>query len=250
MNLRCQVKQWLYQYCPGLAGAFPYFGTKIYFPQESSNFRQVCQQGIYEKDNILFLMSLVRPGSVYFDIGANIGLMAAPILHRWDSCKVVSFEAAPSTFRFLQQTAQASPFHDRWHVECKAIGNTIGTLDISADQEEKITVPVTTIDAEWEALGRPAVSAMKIDIEGAELAALQGAITCIKQEQPYILLEWSAAKLQQHNCPLGSLLPLANRIKYQIYSLPNLVPVTDLASLRVQMLKTESFLLISNTQIR
>src|SRR5690242_4653731 len=69
VTLRKSIKHWLYGSCPGMAGAFPYFGTRVYFPKKSLSFTAACAQGVFEYDNLRILQSLVRPDSTYFDIG-------------------------------------------------------------------------------------------------------------------------------------------------------------------------------------
>lgn len=258
--MRKKIKKWLYGSCPGFAGSFPYFGTRVYFPKDSIVFQVACDQGIYESDNTFLLCSLVEPESVYFDIGANIGLMAIPVLQKNNSCRVVSFEPSPNTLSFLTRTAERSSFRDKWKILGKAVGREVGVLDFfaasarmgafdgfqdtqRAGATQKITVPVTTVDLEWEAMGSPRVSVIKIDIEGAELEALYGAIHCLQHEQPYILLEWNSTNLKAYNCSPESLLDFADKVNYQLYSLPHAVPISDAVSLRVNMVRTESFLL-------
>ncbi len=260
MNIRKNIKQWLYGKCPGFAGAFPYFGTKVYFPKNSLLFRLACKQGIYEHENLNILSLLVRSNSTYFDVGANIGLMSIPILSRNTSCRVVSFEPSPNTLDFLKRTAESSEFSARWTVLGKAAGSQVGTLDFfiaSPDMgaydgfkdtkrentNNQIQVLVTTLDVEWEALGKPAVSVIKIDVEGAEILTLNGAINCLKKEKPYILVEWNATNLKAYGFSSESLLVFAETHSYQVCSLPDLIPIFDSELLKIHMNKTESFLL-------
>ncbi|MEH2361348.1 FkbM family methyltransferase [Nostoc sp.] len=263
MNIRKNIKQWLYGKCPGFAGSFPYYGTKVYFPKNSIIFRLACEQGIYEQENLNILSSLVKPNSTYFDVGANIGLMSIPILQQHNSCMVVSFEPSPNTYKFLNRTSESSQFNKRWKVISKAVGSQAGTLDFfiaspdmgafdgfkdtkRANTNNQIEVPVTTIDIEWETLGKPKLSVIKIDVEGAELETLKGALNCIQNDQPSILLEWNATNLQAYNCPVESLIMFAEKYNYQVYSLPNLIPVFNVESLLLHMINTESFLLFSS----
>ena len=105
------------------------------------------------------------------DVGANLGLMAIPVLRDCPECRVVSFEPSPGTLPFLQQTWAASPHRDRWIVVDHALSDAEGELDFTvgtpADalfegfkSHERITggrvvkVPVSTLDAEWRASRR------------------------------------------------------------------------------------------------
>jgi len=263
MNLRGWLKRWLYGSCPGFAGSFSYFGTRVFFPRGSHIFAKACEAGIYERENLKLLAALVRPGTAYLDVGANIGLLSLPLLHYFPTCRVVSFEPSPNTLPFLLQTQRQSGFGDRWQVVGKAVGSTPGELEMfthapglgaydslrdirRAGTAAKRTVPVTTIDAEWEALGRPDVSVIKIDIEGAEMEALKGATACRAAYRPNLLLEWNAENLAAFHCPPESLLTFARTNGYDIFSLPDLALVDRGPVLRLKMLATENFLLVPN----
>lgn len=263
MKIRQQIKKLLYGKVPGFAGAFPYYGTKVYFPRNSLIFQIACNQGIYEGYNLKLISSLISPKSVYFDIGANIGLMSIPILHDHPDSTVVSMEASPKTLEFLVRTAKESQFGDRWRIVGKGAGSSIGNVEFSmatvdkgafdgfqdtqrGGKTTKVIVPMTTIDTEWEAMGKPTVSMIKIDVEGAEIEVLKGAVTCIEQEHPYILIEWCALNLKAYDCPSISLLDFAINANYQLVSLPYLSPITDITFLELHMSQTESFLLVPN----
>ncbi|MDX2212481.1 MAG: FkbM family methyltransferase [Oculatellaceae cyanobacterium bins.114] len=267
MRFRGILKKWLYGNCPGFTGSFPYCGTQVYFPKGSKIFELTCNQGIYELDNILLLEALVESNSICFDVGANIGLMALPILQHNKSCKVVSFEPSPNTLQFLNRTVTNSQFTHRWSVVDKALGSEVGELDFYLSSSalgafdgfrdtqrvrvtEKITVPVTTLDIEWEAIGKPFVSVIKIDVEGAELDVLKGALSCIYNQQPSILLEWNATNLKAYNCQPEVLLDFAEKLEYQVFSVPDLLLIPNPTILKLKMLKTESFLMASRKTSR
>src|SRR5262245_47764522 len=129
MTSRQRFKRWLYSSCPGFAGSFPYVGTQIYFPKGAAIFDVVCRQGNFEPEIVQRLRQLIRPRTFYFDIGANIGLMAVPVLHECPSCRVVSFEPSPSSLPFLQRTVSESAYGDRWSIVAKALSNQAGELD-------------------------------------------------------------------------------------------------------------------------
>jgi FkbM family methyltransferase len=260
MTLRKNLKHWLYDKCPGLAGSFPYYGTKIYFQPGSSLFRVACEQGVYEAANLDLLAGLARPDALHFDIGGNIGLMAAPILDRVPQCRVVSLEPSVNVLPFLQRTAAESPHAARWTVVPKAVGARVGTVKFSLSSpenspydgikatdrvasEREVEVELTTVDTEWKRLGSPHVSAIKIDVEGAELDVLKGARECLKAERPPVLLEWNAENLAAYQCPPGSLLEFAREIGWQVFAMPGLTRVQCLSELALHMIRTESFLL-------
>src|ERR1035441_8982568 len=247
MNTRQKIKHWLYGSCPGFAGSFPYFGTKIYFPKDSHLFNEACKQGIFEQEIVSAIETLIIPDTFYFDIGSNIGLMAAPFLQTIPSCRVMSFEPSPNTFPFLKRTQKSSPFRDRWIIVTKAVSNYIGEEEFTMNtagmgpfdglkntkrttSASSVRVQVTTLDTEWELIGRPRVSVIKCDVEGGELNVFKGALQCINVNRPFILTEWNLINLMAYNCAYSNLLSFANSIGYVVYSLPSLVRIMDVRS--------------------
>lgn len=220
-----------------------------------------CDQGTYEHDIVRLLLSLVKPGSHFFDVGANIGLISIPILYHFESCQVVSFEPSPNALPFLMRTVEESSFRNRWKVIDKVVTDhegdikfaissaALGAFDGIRDTKRvghtnEIVLPATTLDIEWAQMNRPNVSAIKIDVEGAELLVLKGAQKCIQNCQPYILLEWNFLNFAPCHFKSKDLLSFANDIHYKVFSAPHLIPVNDETTLSVQMLRIENFLLV------
>jgi len=260
MTLRKTIKHWLYGSCPGFAGSFKYFGTRVYFPKRSFSFTQVCEQGIFEWDNLRIVQSLIRPDTTYFDIGANIGLMAVPILQTNPKCQVVSFEPSPNVLPFLRRTVDESCYKDRWVLIPKAVGTQSGkvTFTLSGQSNsafdglrptnrvasvKQVDVEMTTVDETWRALGSPCVSVIKCDVEGAELAVLKGAEECLSATRPFVLLEWNSANLAAYECPPANLLSFAREQNFKVYSIPRLMEVRTERELLLHMVLAENFLL-------
>lgn len=261
MRLRGRIKKIIHEKIPGLSGFFFYCDTKVFFPKNSIIFHLACKQGIYELQNIQLIQSLIQPETIYMDVGANIGLLSLPILKACPRCKILSWEPSPNTVPFLRRTVENSRFRDRWTVIEKAAGSEIGDVEFStaslelgafdgfhdthrAGKRSKIRVPVTTIDYEWQILGCPKVSVIKLDIEGAELQALYGAKECIRNQQPYILIEWNEKNLKAYSYENSAILTFANEIGYQVLSTPDLIPMANIGILNLYMMKTEYFLLV------
>lgn len=261
MTLRQNIKFWLYGCCPGFAGAFPYFGTRVYFPKGSLSFTAACAQGMFEYDNLRILWALVRPDSTYFDIGANIGLMAVPVLQHQPKCRVISFEPSPNVLPYLQRTVKESAYRERWTLVPKAVSAQSGKVTFTLSDQtnslfdgirpthrvasvKQVEVDMTTVDESWRALGSPPVSMIKCDVEGAELDVLKGAVECLRSERPAVLLEWNAVNLAAYGCSSGSLLDFAREEKCKLFSVPRLVEIHTVQELDLHMILTESFLLV------
>ena len=238
MSLRKSLKKIIYGHCPGLAGALPYFGTRVFFPRNAFIFELACEEGIYEQELLRQVQGVITPGSWYFDVGANIGLMSVPILSTCQNIHVVSFEPSPNSRTYLQRTWSKSPWKDRWTTVFKAVGERAGETEFSLSRElnsgfdgmkwtqrrtrvRTVIVPMTTLDEEWESLGRPRISCIKLDIEGAEMSALAGARKLIEFNRPHVFLEWYDENFQHFGCEPEDLLRTASELGYEVIALPN-----------------------------
>lgn len=258
--MRRRFKRWLYGSCPGFAGSFPYFNSRVHFPRGSIIFEAACADGIYEAENLRVMQGFARPRTAVFDVGANIGLMSVPVLSAKADVKVVSFEASPGTLRYLRRTRDESTFRDRWEIVGKAAGKTAGTAEFSVgaigegaydgfkqtgrgSAASVLTVDVTTVDLEWRRLGQPDVSVLKLDVEGAELDVLDGARECIAACAPAIIAEWSPRNIGAYGRSVEDLFATAQRIGYRLWVIPQLAEIGDPVAIRMHSSLSESYLL-------
>ena len=170
-------------------------GTKVLF------------EGKNEDREIAALCALVVPGTTVLDVGANIGLSALELARAAGTKgKVIAFEPHPDTAARLAANLDANKAANV-AIVYSAVGAAPGTVTfhesaqptlssasvVPPDLVRSFEVPITTVDLEWQDAGEPQVSALKIDVEGGELAVLQGANMLIEREHPAILLEaWGA----------------------------------------------------------
>ena len=159
-----------------------------------------------------FLRSLLREGMEAWNVGANVGVYTLQ-LATWvgPSGRVVAFEPNPAARSILARNIALNSLQPRVELVASAVGGAPGAVDFfvsGADgmgragkpnpllaETDRITVPVTTLDAFAAARGRkPDVVVM--DIEGWEVAALHGARSLLP-EIPFVVelhsnaWEWS-----------------------------------------------------------
>ncbi len=261
MRLRPIIKRWLYGSVPGFAGSFPYFGTRVYFPRHSMIFHRACEEGIFEARVLGMIRTLVEPGTTYLDVGANIGLMSVPVLATVPDAQVWSFEPSPSSLACLQRTAAGSSFGSRWRIVPRAARQQIGPVEFFASSAaggaldglkdsgrgielRTVKVESTTLDEVWLAEGRPRISCIKIDVEGAELEVLMGGQKCIVANRPSIVLEWNSTNLAAYDRSPGTLLEYAAEHGFEVVSCEHFTPIGTQAMLRLAMRGCENFLLL------
>jgi FkbM family methyltransferase len=229
---------------------------------------QVLTNGTYEFEITELLRSAARPGTLVFDVGANIGLSALPILAHYPDVRVVSVEASPNVLPYLVRTQASSPYKDRWQVVGKAAtavhGRSItfiinppggdvfdGLRDTNRGGGGRaVTVETTTIDHEWEMRGRPPVSLMKVDVEGAELEVFAGAAKCLRACRPVIVTEWCLKNLKAYGTDAAAILDVAAREGYIPYLIPELTQVSAPDVFRFQLALRENLLLLPEPSAR
>jgi FkbM family methyltransferase len=151
-------------------------------------YRRWVERHDYEERFARGLLGAVKPGSVVWDIGANVGLYT----QRFIECAakhVVCFEPAPEAVATLRrQFGAGSTFEDRVRVVPVALARSSGTLRFAANgasPTNRITsdagAPGKTIEVQVRAgddvlhdYGLPAPHVIKIDVEGFELDVLEG----------------------------------------------------------------------------
>ncbi|MGH7968662.1 MAG: FkbM family methyltransferase [Limisphaerales bacterium] len=261
MTWRQIAKRWLYRSAPGFSGAFPYFGAKVFFPPDSMIFRRACAEGIYEAKLLHMLLTLIRPGTTYLDIGANIGLMSVPVLAEIPDARVLSFEPSPANLPYLLRTFESSAFQSRWRIITKAVSDHCGESEFYTSSAnggamdgfrdtgrgvspKKLSVSSTTVDQVWGEHGRPRISCMKIDVEGGELGVLRGAERCLEAESPSVLLEWNATNLAAYHCDPEALLAFARAHDQDLVSCVHFTVISSGSMLRLAMRTCENFLLL------
>jgi len=147
----------------------------------------------------------IAPGSVVWDIGANVGFFTLLAARLVGTGRVIAFEPLPANVAAIERNLA---LNDVSNVEIAevAIGDEIGTATLSVypssglakletparaegtrEPSGHVDVSVSTLDAQLQLFPAPAF--VKIDIEGAEEAALRGAATLLTEIKPTVVCE-------------------------------------------------------------
>jgi FkbM family methyltransferase len=146
------------------------------------------------------LRSMVKPGDVVLDVGANVGTETRSALSAGASL-VVAIEPEPLSLQCLRRNLSAEIREKRVMVVPKGAWDREGMLTLHLDPANagsasfvwqngsSITqVAVTTIDRIAADLNLPKVNLIKMHIEGAEKQALLGAAETIRRYHPRLAL--------------------------------------------------------------
>lgn len=161
-----------------------------------------------ERQEVSFILSALKPGMIFFDVGANAGLFAISAAKKLGGKGVFAFEPCSSTCELLKRNLQLNGLAGV-NVIQSALGESVGggvlqinvrgrdglnTLGRATHPDSKVVgqenVPITMLDVFMQEHNVPRVDVMKVDIEGAELMMFRGARDLLaRADAPLILYE-------------------------------------------------------------
>ena len=161
------------------------------------------QQDWFE-DEIKFLREIVRPDTLFIDIGANYGLYSLSIARLCRDGHVWSYEPGSETAGYLNESIGVNQFHNVTLIN-KALSNKAGMGRLSTgdnselnaltdanDQGRGEQVELATLDSEGAQYDWSDVDLVKIDAEGHELQVMEGGVRFFTTASPLVMCEIKA----------------------------------------------------------
>jgi len=149
-----------------------------------------CWLGMYEEDHFLAIRKLVRPGMVVYDLGANAGFYTLALAKLVGaSGRVFSFEPDARNTYLLRRHVDLNNLRNVTVVQA-AVGSATGLVPFTGweiVEKSAYLVPSISLD-EFIDAGNPVPDFIKMDIEGAEAAALTGARGLLARARPNWLM--------------------------------------------------------------
>jgi FkbM family methyltransferase len=170
-----------------------------------------CWLGFYEFEKQRLISSMVRPGTVFYDVGANVGfysLLASEVVG--PRGLVFAFEPLPRNVAYLKKHLELNRVANVDVLEL-ALGEQTGIASFTSEPSGfmgrlsdfgGLPVAVASLDSLLAKRRLVPPHSIKIDIEGSELLALRGAISCIQRHRPLIFLATHGRDLHAACCRL------------------------------------------------
>ncbi len=186
--------------------------------EEDDYFRSIVDGGDLTDSVLRGLRPYVAKDARCFDVGANIGLYSLGLSTLSPKGRVFAFEPSPHAVEFLKTNLRRNRA-DNVNAFATALADHEGTVSFhdvpfftagsfTADDEgwlqsdavgsNLVRVPCTTLDAFVEDYGVDRVDVVKIDVEGAELAVLQGATRTLAAHRPTVVMEFNSFAFTLH----------------------------------------------------
>ncbi len=191
--------------------------------------------GHFEYGSETLFEKLIKPGMTVLDVGANLGIYTLRALRA--GCEVYSYEPTPSTYNILLNNIKANGFAEtgRSHAFNLAVSDKEGTAEFcvidgicgqsnsfyssdNIDIKEKIQVRTAVLDELLSDV--PKIDFIKMDIEGAEYAALIGMKKLLsKNPNVKILMEFAPCHMVRANVKPEAMLELIKELGFNYYSI-------------------------------
>lgn len=188
--------------------------------------------GGYEYNETKIIMECVKENDVILDIGANVGLYTI-LFNKYKNCTTYSFEPIKYTFNLLNKNLKINDINAKIYNIGLSNKNKVETFyfntnEIAAssmrDLREDNSVKIVKCDIEKmdnfiEKEKILNIDFIKIDIEGAELFALQGGIKSINKYKPIIFCEMLRKWAKKFDYHPNDIIELLNKIGYSCYAI-------------------------------
>ncbi len=230
--------RYLLSLCTPAVQSRRYNGLQLFYGRGNTIIERLAAEPVFEKEMSMRIVADLKQGTspVFMDIGANIGLIIANVLHELPATSVIAFEPGPKQIALLQKTIKENKLDLQVQLVPVALSDVQGTQtfythlgrDIAKDglqdtgRGEKtipITVTTSTLDVWWESQGKPHVGVVKMDTEGAELLILRGAQKFLTEVHPVLYLEIEATNLRAYPYTAYDIFDFLTGMGYRIETL-------------------------------
>lgn len=199
---------------------------------------QFKEYSAHTRNELAMLRSLIREGDNIIDVGAHIGAFSIPFARfNKGKGKIFSFEADTDNYYLLKRNidenhlndvikpthaivfsekysfAKFAPFNDN--------SGGYSFLPVShplVKDSDILGTYVVNVDEWYEDNGdNMKIDAVKVDVEGAELAVLRSCRRIIKKFTPLLYIEINKTALERFNCEIDEIESLLKPFKYHFF---------------------------------
>lgn len=197
--------------------------------------RSVFVTGCYEPNEFCLLSRILKPGMLFVDVGANIGLYTLfAARHVTEQGRVIAIEPSNREMAILRNNVVGNALRnvtlfpvalsdhaaevDLLVAPTRHAGhNTLGAFGYNTPLDHRERISTVRLDDLVETQHLKHVDIIKMDIEGAELAALHGGSETLRKHQPVLLLELSDRALNHQKATSADVLDLLAAHGYRVY---------------------------------
>lgn len=214
----------------------------------------LTQNQVYDRLTLAIMKKVLNHDSGCIDIGCHKGEVMDEMIRYAPQGIHCGFEPIPEYYEYLVKKYSGN---DRIRIIPKALSNENGTTEfnwvknapafsgirersylVKKPDIEKITVELARLDDLLPEL--TPVRLIKIDVEGAEMNVLNGAVALIKRDQPYVVFEFGLGASDHYGTTADDVYTYFAGLGYGLYTLKGFVkngaplPASEFAALYLQ----------------
>ena len=251
----------LFRLSPGGSGPTQVNGLPMYLAPSGGYPPLAMANDRYEPATTRLFQETLQPGMVVIDIGAHVGyytLLAAKLVG--PTGKIYAFEPEPGNNETLNKNIELNKYSNieaiRMAMSDKEGNATMYLTSLDSGRHSlfqhdlpkrgNTVVETTTLDRFWESTEWPRIDLIKIDVEGAEVAVLDG-MTRMLEELPRlkIIIEFNPTLLLSAGVAPNSFLDKVRSLGFQMSAIDDsiglpLVDEDDSSSLTDRLLATDN----------
>ena len=173
----------------------------------------------FDTNALPYIMEFIKEGDIVVDAGANIGCYSYAFKDK--AKEVICFEPNPDAFDCLKYNLSKFPNVFLMNV---ALGSRVGYVNVVKQanagatfveyeivEKPKGCIQISTLDR----FNLPKVDFIKIDVEGFELALLQGGIKTITRDKPKLYIEINEGTLARCGVTPKNIFEFLDNLGYQ-----------------------------------
>lgn len=180
-------------------------GRPFKLPEKLISHFNVRQNNPMEPELCAVIDKLLKPGDIFVDIGANVGVLSLLASERvGQRGSVIAIEPNPATFGLLSEIIALNKKHDNFIMLQVAVADKAGVLPLQINSGDSVLMERSSIVHHEQGTDRfdvftnsleniiPAAihpTLIKVDVEGAELVVLEGAKGMLANVKPMVCIE-------------------------------------------------------------
>lgn len=198
------------------------FGIRFELDLDDQLSRAIYYSG-FDLPDIRALRRIIQQDTVVLDVGANIGYYSL-LFAKWRAV-VYCFEPYPDTVRKLRRNLELNPALSVsvWET---ALSDHEGRISMSVPDAMNCgcnyvapgsgEIQMTTLDAFVWAHGLQRIDFIKADIEGSEVAFLEGGAETIRRFRPMLMVEINPSTLERFGKTSADVVEFLGKYRYRL----------------------------------
>jgi FkbM family methyltransferase len=235
-----RILQWLLGFRKTHRGVIDKLGpVRLEYDPRTVIGNQLFLAGAFEESEFRFFQEILAAISqpVVLDVGANIGVHTIGWARACRRARIYAFEPSRSTFELLRANVDRNNVGANVEMIPEAVSDQVGVGEFFSCEDdaysslrdterkrvlESFPVTITTIDTFADSRKLSKIDLIKIDVEGFERQALEGAQRTLRKLRPHLFVEIFGGKNSNPD-PAGTV-DFVRSLGYEAFVLRNGIP--------------------------